>query len=84
MNLDTSNAATFMVGIVLAIVAGIGGVITIVEPSTLSFKDYVDALEKLIVGVGILGVGRGLAAAGRASAAPGRSSAAPGVAERGT
>ena len=49
----------------MVIVAGVGGVITIVEPSTLNFKDYVDALEKVIVGVGILGVGRGLASAGR-------------------
>ena len=63
--MDNANAATIMVGIVLVIVAGIGGVITIVEPSTLSFKDYVDALEKIIIGIGILGVGRGLAAAGR-------------------
>jgi hypothetical protein len=65
MSLDTANAATFMVGIVLVLVAGVGGVITIVEPSTLNFRDYVDALEKLIVGIGILGVGRGLASAGR-------------------
>lgn len=65
MDLDKTNAATVMVGIVLVIVAGIGGVITIVQPSTLSFKDYVDALEKLVVGIGILGVGRGLASAGR-------------------
>ncbi len=65
--MDQANAATIMVGIVLVIVAGVGGVITIIEPKTLSFKDYVDALEKIIIGIGILGVGRGLASAGRAS-----------------
>lgn len=66
MDLNVANAATIMVGVVLVIVAGIGGVITIIEPSTLSFKDYVDALEKMVVGIGILGVGRGVASAGRA------------------
>jgi hypothetical protein len=65
MNLDTAPAATVMVAIVVVLVAGVGGVITIIEPKTLSFKEYVDALEKLIVGIGILGVGRGLAVAGR-------------------
>jgi hypothetical protein len=65
VDLDKANAATIMVGIVLVIVAGIGGVITAVHPSTLSFKDYVDALEKIIIGIGILGVGRGLSSAGK-------------------
>jgi hypothetical protein len=72
MNLDTANAATIMVGIVLVVVAGVGGIVTVVEPDTLSFKDYVDALEKLVVGIGILGVGRGLASAGRPQSDSGR------------
>jgi hypothetical protein len=63
--MDATNWATIMVGVVLVIVAGVGGVVTVVEPSTLSFKDYVDALEKVIIGIGILGVGRGVASAGR-------------------
>lgn len=63
--MDTTNIATLMVGIVVIIVAGIGGIVTIVEPTTLNFASYVDALEKLIVGVGLLAVGRGVASAGR-------------------
>jgi hypothetical protein len=59
------NAATIMVGIVLVIVAGVGGAVTILQPSTLSFGEYVDALKTLVLGVGILAVGRGLASAGR-------------------
>jgi hypothetical protein len=45
----------------------VGGVITIVQPSTLSFATYVNVLQKMVVGVGILGVGRGVAAAGKSS-----------------
>ena len=62
---DTTNWATIMAGVVLIILSLVGGAVTIIEPSTLSFKDYVDALEKAIIGIGILGVGRGIASAGR-------------------
>jgi hypothetical protein len=43
----------------------VGGVVVIVHPDTLSFDQYVDALSKLAIGVGILwrrpGAGRGAA-----------------------
>ena len=47
---------------VLAAVAG--GVVTVVEPDTLSFAEYLDRLEKFALALGILGVGRGIRAAG--------------------
>jgi flagellar biosynthesis component FlhA len=56
------NVATVLVAVLVVIVAVVGGVVVIVHPDTLSFKQYVDALSKLAIGVGVLGVGRGLAA----------------------
>jgi hypothetical protein len=59
--------ATILVGSIIVFVTVVGGVITIVQPSTLSFATYVNVLQKMVVGVGILGVGRGVAAAGKSS-----------------
>jgi len=56
--LDTKAVVTF--AFVIAALAG--AVVTIVEPTTLSFDDY---LGKLAVFGGALGIGRGIAAAGR-------------------
>ena len=59
-----SNVATVLVACIVVLVAGVGGVIVIVHPETLSFSDYADKLKDLAIGVGILGVGRGIASAG--------------------
>jgi|GEM_PF-1866400 len=56
---------TLLGGLIVVIVAVIGGVITIVEPSTLSFSDYVSSLGDLAVGVGLVTVGRGVGKAGK-------------------
>jgi len=57
--------ATLFAGLLLVIVAVVGGVIVIVEPSTLSFGDYSNDLSKLAVGIGLVAVGRGVTAAGK-------------------
>jgi hypothetical protein len=56
---------TILGGIIVLIVAGIGGVITIAEPETLSFSDYVSSLSDLAIGVGLVAVGRGVTKAGK-------------------
>lgn len=56
---------TLLGGAIVLIVAGIGGAITIIEPSTLSFSDYVSSLSDLAVGVGLVTVGRGVGKAGK-------------------
>jgi hypothetical protein len=50
-----------------AIVAVVGGVVTIVHPETLSFDQYVQALEGVVIGTGLLGIGRGVHAASKAA-----------------
>jgi choline-glycine betaine transporter len=57
--------ATLFAGLLLIIVAVIGGVVVIVEPKTLSFGDYSNDLSKLAVGIGLVAVGRGVTAAGK-------------------
>jgi hypothetical protein len=56
---------TIIGGIIVLIVALIGGIVTIVEPKTLSFSDYVSSLSDLAVGVGLVAVGRGVTKAGK-------------------
>jgi hypothetical protein len=63
--LDKLPWGTILGGLIVLVVAGVGGVITIIEPSTLSFSDYVSALADLAVGVGLVTVGRGVTKAGK-------------------
>jgi len=63
--LDKLPWATLIGGIIVLIVAVIGGIITIVNPETLSFSDYVSSLSDLAVGVGLVAVGRGVTKAGK-------------------
>lgn len=71
MNNGTSPAwdklpwGTLLGGAIVLIVAGVGGAITIIEPSTLSFSDYVSSLSDLAIGVGLVTVGRGVTKAGK-------------------
>lgn len=59
--MQISGIATYVVVGIVAVVALCGGVLVIVHPETLSFQQYSDDLQKLAVGVGLLGVGRGIA-----------------------
>jgi hypothetical protein len=61
---DTLPWATIFAGVVLLIVAGVGGAVVIINPATLAFDDYVKALSDLAVGVGLVAVGRGITKAG--------------------
>jgi hypothetical protein len=61
MKLPTSwGPATVLVVAVIVIVVAAGAVVTVVNPDTLSFSDYLDTLSKAAIGAGVLGVGRGL------------------------
>lgn len=52
--------ATYLIAGLCAIVAIVGGIVTIVSPQTLSFKEYLDAVSGFAIGVGILAIGRGI------------------------
>jgi hypothetical protein len=58
IDLNTINVAT-IITIILAIA---GGVVCIVQPSTLTFDQYLEQMKYLI---GLVGIGRGIAAAKR-------------------
>lgn len=64
-NLDKLPWATLLGALIVVIVALVGGIVTIAKPATLPFKDYVDALSDLAVGVGLVAVGRGVTKAGK-------------------
>lgn len=66
--LSTANIATLLVAILVTIGAVVGGVVCIANPDTLSFDQYLSALSKFAIGVGLLGIGRGVAAAGKSGA----------------
>lgn len=61
--LERTPVATILIAIIALIAAVAGAVVTITEPSQLSFAAYLDDLTKLAVGVGLLGVGRGATSA---------------------
>jgi predicted permease len=62
---DKMPWATIIGGAIVIIVALVGGFITAFHSETLSFKDYVDSLSNLAVGVGLVAVGRGVTKAGK-------------------
>ncbi len=64
-SLDKLPWATIVGGIIVIIVALVGGAIALFDSDTLSFKDYVDSLSDLAVGVGLVAVGRGVTKAGK-------------------
>jgi type III secretory pathway component EscV len=63
--LDKLPWGTILGGIIVVIVAGVGGAVTIIKPETLSFSAYVSSLSDLAVGVGLVTVGRGVTKAGK-------------------
>lgn len=62
--LDKLPWATIFAGIVLVLVAVVGGVIVIFGDDALSFDTYVKALSDLAIGLGLVAVGRGITKAG--------------------
>lgn len=60
--------ATILVGVAVLIVVIAGALVTIINPDSLSFDQYLDALSKAAIGAGALGIGRGILGAGKASA----------------
>jgi hypothetical protein len=62
MKLDTANVATLIVAALSVVVGVIGGLVVLIHPETLSFKEYANVLKTFVIGVGLLAVGRGLAA----------------------
>jgi hypothetical protein len=60
---DKAPWATIFVGIVLVVVAGVGGIVVIAGDG-LTFSDYVKALSDLAVGLGLVAIGRGVTKAG--------------------
>lgn len=58
--LSGAPVATLIQIALALIVAVVGGAVTLLNPDTLSFEDYVKYLGVLSVGNGLLGVGRGL------------------------
>jgi dipeptide/tripeptide permease len=58
--LDKLPWATILGGLIVFVAAVVGAVVVIVGKSSLNFQDYVNALSKLAVGVGLVAVGRGI------------------------
>lgn len=61
--LDKLNSApltTILVAVAFVIVCVVGGVVTIVNPDTLSFSDYVERLGIAAGALGLLAIGRGI------------------------
>lgn len=65
MNDSLSGVATYIVAGLTGIVAVTGAVVTITNPETLSFKDYVDSLQGFALAGGVLAVGRGILGAAK-------------------
>ena len=61
--LDKLPWATIFAGIIVVIVAVVGG-ISVLTDGSLTFPDYVEALADVAVGVGLVAVGRGINKAG--------------------
>jgi hypothetical protein len=54
------NPVFAILGLLVAIAALVGGVVTIVNPDTLNFEDYLDDLGKFAVALGVYAVGKGV------------------------
>lgn len=67
--LDKLPWGTIFGGLIVLIVAVVGGFITAFHDETLPFEEYVSSLGELAVGVGLVTVGRGVTKAAKHSAA---------------
>jgi hypothetical protein len=59
---DSFPWATALTCALVLIVVIVGGVVTITNGNSLSFRDYIAAVTALAFGTGLLGVGRGIKA----------------------
>lgn len=62
---DNKPWATIFTGVLIGIVAVVGGLVVVLGDGALSFEAYIDALKNLAIAAGVLGVGRGIAAFNR-------------------
>lgn len=60
INLSTWGPMTVLLVIVVAIVLGIGGVVVVVHPETLTFRQYLDDLKTFALAVAALGGAKAL------------------------
>jgi flagellar biosynthesis component FlhA len=63
--LDKLPWGTIFGGLIVLIVAVVGGIVAAAYPGTLAFDDYVSSLGELAVGVGLVTVGRGVTKAAK-------------------
>lgn len=67
MNFNDKFPWATVTAVVLTVIAAIvGGLVVVIgDDGALTFDQYLDAMSKFVIGIGILGVGRGVVAAGR-------------------
>lgn len=68
MKLNDLPVATYLVAGLTVIVAVVGGIVTITNPATLNFADYLTRLGEFVIATGVLGVGRAINLHGKAPA----------------
>lgn len=61
-NIDFSDwgPATTVIVVIVAFCAAAGAVVTVINPETLSFEQYLNDMEKFVLGTGILAGARAL------------------------
>jgi hypothetical protein len=63
---DTKPWATLMIGLLVVIVAAVGGAVVLFgDEGALSFEAYLSTIKDFAIAVGILGVGRGIVSYGK-------------------
>ena len=59
-NLNDSPVTTTLIAVAFIIIVIVGGVVTIVNPDTLSFDRYITSVGIAAGALGLLGIGRGI------------------------
>lgn len=62
LNFNTWGPATVLIVLVSVIVVGVGGAVVILQPETLTFRQYLDDLQKLAFAIAGLGGARAIMA----------------------
>lgn len=65
-----NEPATWLLSAAFVLAAAVGAIVVIVQPTTLSFADYLAQLSKFGLALGVLGVGRGIHAASKVAHTP--------------
>lgn len=68
--LDRLPIATLLVAVITILVAVVGGIVTLTNPSGLSFEEYVTLMTGLAGANGLLGIGRGILGSGTKAPTP--------------